>query len=553
MREKAFNLFTALVSFVLIVLALLLAQNMMQTERNTVDIIRSIEEQAEMQAIADLSRADAMQVFNYGVRWQISEYLIDPGNYYILGPEARTWQEVQNDFANSKFSGAGQFAGFTARVISSILGTGDTARSFGAYSVTIDAGSQGGYLETEMQRIIQNAVDNSIGADEFFQVVGCPEGEPNNCEPGTFYITLDIKSLSEEDYEKLPQIRVINENTGRVIKEPVLPRGKFRIFVPLRLFKAIAIARSIAFTLNDDGLFSARVHNEIEEMRLGMCDAKSCAPREDPYDSADSAIGKSDAYCPGDNRGGDYRVEFSPSAWANSARINTKMNSLQAYDASTTGSMNDALKAIAQERICGIAKNSIGAGRQWDELELIGSAASACDIAELFSANTQARPSKIIMQDDAGGTGAGFSGYSYSQCSVMRGGAGFYLSDGKVIARGAETGAGDSGISANPGRTSYCSEVSAVEMQLRFRENKEQYKVNKSKGAEFRIRLGDYAYTPFSTKFKSANAPPPTCALSGAPEEIATVESDWKCHSREKTGTGVIGDPTIGPGGCYPE
>ena len=106
-----------------------------------------------------------------------------------------------------------------------------------------------------------------------------------------------------------------------------------------------------------------------------------------------------------------------------------------------------------------------------DELELIGSAASACDIAELFSANTQARPSKIIMQDDAGGTGAGFSGYSYSQCSVMRGGAGFYLSDGEVIARGAETGAGDSGISANPGRTSYCSEVSAVEMQLRFREN----------------------------------------------------------------------------------
>ncbi|MBI2530442.1 MAG: hypothetical protein HYW05_04850 [Candidatus Diapherotrites archaeon] len=545
MRERAFNLFTALVSFVLIVLALLLAQNMMQTERNTVDIIRSIEEQAEMQAIADLSRADAMQVFNYNMRWQISDYLLEPGNYYILGPEARTWQELQNDFASSKFSGGGAFARYTAKVISSLLGTGTTGKSFGSYNVVI-VGS-----EVEMVGALQKAIDNSVGASEFLQVVGCPDGNPDECNPGTFYVVLDIKSLEEPDYEMLPQILVFNENTGRRIKEPVLPKGKFRIFVPLRLFKAIAIARSIAFAANDGGLFSAGVHNEIEEMRLGMCDAKSCAPREDPYDSANSAIGDTDKYCPGDNRGGDYRVEFSPGSWSRSAGISNLMQNPDAYDASGIGeAANDALKALAQERICGIAKNSIGAERQWDGLELVGSGASACDIAELFSATTQARPSKIIIQDDGGSEGSGDSGHSYSPCSAMRGGTGFYLSDGKVIARGPETGGGDSGIPANPGSTSYCSEVSAVEMQLRFRENNEHYKVNKAMGAEFRIRLADYAYTPFSAKFKSANAAPPTCALSNAPEELAAVDlSEWTCYSR----TDITAEPAIGPGGCYPE
>ncbi len=546
MRERAFNLFTALVSFVLIVLALLLAQNMMQTERNTVDIIRSIEEQAEMQAIADLSRADAMQVFNYNMRWQISDYLLNPGNYYVLGPETRKWQEVQDDFAVSKFSGGGAFAIYTAKVISSLLGTGTTGKSFGSYNVVI-VGS-----EVEMRNALQKAIDNSVGANEFFQVVGCADGNPDDCEPGTFYVVLDIKSLGESDYEKLPQILVVNDITGRRIKEPVLPKGKFRIFVPLRLFKAIAIARSIAFTPSDDGLFSARVHNEIEEMRLGMCDAGICAPREDPYDSADLAVGDADKYCPGDNRGGDYRAEFSPGGWSRSVGIGNLMQTWDAYDASGTGSMNDALKEIANARICGIAKETIGAQTDWEGLELVGSASSGCDVAEMFSANTQARPSKIIMPDQGGNGSPILSGYDYSPCSKMRGGTGFYLSDGKLIARGPETGAEDSGIPADPGRTAYCSEVSAVEMQLLFRENKEQYKVNKSKGAEFRIRLSDYAYTPFSTKFREANAAPPSCALSGAPEEIVPVQSEWTCHSRTSFG-GPGGDIATGPGGCYPD
>ena len=41
--EKGFNMFTALVSFLLIMLAVLLIQSMIQTERNATDTIAKIE------------------------------------------------------------------------------------------------------------------------------------------------------------------------------------------------------------------------------------------------------------------------------------------------------------------------------------------------------------------------------------------------------------------------------------------------------------------------------------------------------------------------------
>ena len=42
--------------------------------------------------------------------------------------------------------------------------------------------------------------------------------------------------------ERLPFIRVTDDATGRTITEPVIPRGKFRIYVPLRIFKALVCA-----------------------------------------------------------------------------------------------------------------------------------------------------------------------------------------------------------------------------------------------------------------------------------------------------------------------
>ena len=71
MNSKGFTLFTALIAFILIVLSLLLVQSMVSTERSSSDIINDISEQEEMQALADLARADALQVFNFIIRSDI--------------------------------------------------------------------------------------------------------------------------------------------------------------------------------------------------------------------------------------------------------------------------------------------------------------------------------------------------------------------------------------------------------------------------------------------------------------------------------------------------
>src|SRR3989344_5777779 len=93
---KGFTLFTALVSIILIVLAVLLAQSMIRTERNVTDTISDIQEQQEMQAMADLARADAMQVFNFGIRYQIEQYLTNPQNSILITPDTWTWRATSN-------------------------------------------------------------------------------------------------------------------------------------------------------------------------------------------------------------------------------------------------------------------------------------------------------------------------------------------------------------------------------------------------------------------------------------------------------------------------
>ena len=577
MREKAFNLFTALVSFVLIVLALILVQNMMRTERNTVDIIKSIEEQAEMQAIADLRRADAMQVFNYGVRWQISDYLI--GNTFTFRPEQRTWKELQDDFAMAHFSAGGRFAIFTATVISSILGSGDVNSSFGAYSIAIVSASEGerdcrwdsvtdtevctdvkALSSWEIAQILQKSVNNSIANNEFFQVVECPDGKPDTCTIGTFYVMLDIKSLTNEEYEMLPQILVVNENTGRRIKEPILPRGKFRIFIPLRLFKAIAIARSIAFTDEDEsrnqGLFSARVHNEIEQMKLGMCDAKSCVPRTDPYNTADASAITDEEYCPGDTRDADgYQVNFNCTGYSSSLHL---CDGMSAYNmsSSSTQSLTENLQRLAKRRVCKLVEG-LYMPLEWNGLRVIGNA-DACDVGAELTVTPVARASKIILMETASGGGTASSGFShvpYSQCQAPSAG-GFYTDAGTI--KPFMHTITNSGISVTPGNlyaSASCAEVNLVQMTLKIRETNPAYMVNKdpSEYTEFNIMLSDDEYTPFTARLSTPGVDASTCALESAPVEIPVEEKEWTCHSREETGGLSGSDPTIGPKGCYPE
>ena len=94
-NQRGFTLFTALISFVLIFLVVLLVQIMISSERTTSEIISDVEEEQEMQAIADLARADALQAFNLTMREAIEElFTLDvnpkngvPDNPILLSPE----------------------------------------------------------------------------------------------------------------------------------------------------------------------------------------------------------------------------------------------------------------------------------------------------------------------------------------------------------------------------------------------------------------------------------------------------------------------------------
>ncbi|RLG70515.1 MAG: hypothetical protein DRO04_01810, partial [Candidatus Iainarchaeum archaeon] len=242
------------------VLTTLIVGNMVATASNTAQIVASLEEQTKMQAIADLARADALQVFNYYVRYKIENYFISPAdNNYIsenwISVKGTDWEEIKEDFIRDYFEDPGKdkhpFAEVMASAIQIILGRGDYPVR--GYSVKLI--HYGDPTFKQLREVIVKAVSTAAISQDFnfFTVVGdetCKD-DWENCD-GSFYINLDFgpEVIDDVDYEKLPQVRVENLATGRVIQEPVLPRGKISLYIPTRIFKALAIAKKINEDLN---------------------------------------------------------------------------------------------------------------------------------------------------------------------------------------------------------------------------------------------------------------------------------------------------------------
>ena len=236
---KGFTLFTALVSFALIALTALLVQGMIKAERDSLNLLSNIEEQAELQAIADLERADALNTFNFSLRFALEEYFTNPEQGGVLNIQGKNWSELKKNFAQVYFAGvrdAGgesrQFATFlTDQLKSSLQGT----KQLGQNLIRFENNEQ------DTLEALTATLSESVEEDEFFEIVGdeaCEMGDSQKCI-GTFYITLDTTKLTDEQYEKLPKVEVKNLQTGRIVKQAILPRGKFKFFVPLRFFKEL--------------------------------------------------------------------------------------------------------------------------------------------------------------------------------------------------------------------------------------------------------------------------------------------------------------------------
>ncbi|MFH1224878.1 MAG: hypothetical protein V1676_03665 [Candidatus Diapherotrites archaeon] len=290
---RGFTLFTALVAFILIVLAMLLVQAMIRAERGTTDVVSDMGEQAEMEAIADLVRADALQRFNYTIRYSIENWITQPGNQYPLTRGKLSWKDVQGEFVKSNFGeegGGTQFANIAAYNLSSILAEAGDVRGFDISFTNNDT--------VKLRNSVQGIFEKSLGEETFFEVVKCPEGAYENCV-GTFYVTLDLANMDDAEYEALPQITVESTLTKRVMKVPMLPRGKFRIYVPLRVFRAIAAAREIAIGsggteaggyMDGDGLLGGGFHNEISGINAGQGCTSGCGGGADDPENVKTTL-----------------------------------------------------------------------------------------------------------------------------------------------------------------------------------------------------------------------------------------------------------------------
>lgn len=288
--KKGFTLFTALIGVMLIVISVFLVESMNNTERNAAETIVEARLDQEMLDVANLARADSMQQFNLAIRNQLQTYFSNPGNYSKI-----SWGDLKNsetsdiadDFVEYHFISTTRdsFLKFYSReILNELSDTKDTPDYF-IRITNLD--------EAEFKRVLKLTFTDTLGnpLPGFFEVVEC-DIKNGDCPKGTFYLNLNFKSpdeggtLTDEDYEALPQIEVVKKSTctlsdpeagfattdivtcQKVIKMPIIPRTQLRVFVPLRIFKAVAETKQIAVEMENEGLLA-----RLSQAKLGVCDS----------------------------------------------------------------------------------------------------------------------------------------------------------------------------------------------------------------------------------------------------------------------------------------
>lgn len=572
MNEKAFNLFTALVAALLLMLTVLLINSMTQSERKTADTIAGIQSRSDLEAVAEMARTDAMQIFNFFLRNRIEDWLTrEETGGLTLQLQNRTWQEIQTDFAESKFGGANSEA-LAKFIASNLIGLFYSGVYFENYVISLEGSDT-------LQAGLDAAIKKSVETGDFFTVIECPDGDPKKCAKGTFYVNLHLEKLSQQEYERLPKLRVLDKITGKELKQIILPRTTFRIYVPLRFFKAIAETRALMHypksplgeeedfesffdTTEDIGLFSPTVHNTIEEMALGMCDYGYCAPRNDPFKPPKQRSMGSGKFCPGDNSPAmaEYWTKGLQTplvcnyGWCKEVQQSYTVYNANDNDGSTN--MKTVLKELAVAKTCDVVKKAKAAGYvdsdPDDKFTLVG---EECDnLAKSIEINVEALKSKKVQPEQGKADSiAGFSG-SYNAESCDRGNPfglteninlGLYKTGENVDSP--RIGFAEMQCSGEFGDyKSYCAEVSSVKVTLAFKEEDPFYMVNKQGEKVYRITVYDNTFVAFTANWDSGEIGS-DCLYSTAPKKTnCSLEPNngWYCKSMYKIETQLTGSPT---------
>jgi len=284
-KEKGFNLFTALVALLLVSITLVLIFNMIKTEETNLSLIQDQSSSSDLITVANLARADAFDVFVVSLRSQWEYRFSDPNNYIKI---TRNFVDYNWDtFVNQEIYDLFSDRHFSRYVAKSIVGTLQNMPNPVGYTVNVTDMN-----ELSFQQIFDNMF-NSV--KDTATVVDCNQAS-STCV-GSFYLPFTAKvgsdGITEEQYDQLPKVTVLRLKNNEVIQIPIFGKQVYKIYMPWRGFQALRVVRRIANSKNveqssnpiipntfNKGFFDAKLHNTLEQARLGVCDPGTCAPRQ---------------------------------------------------------------------------------------------------------------------------------------------------------------------------------------------------------------------------------------------------------------------------------
>lgn len=550
MNQKAFNLFTALVAFVLIMLTILLVQSMLGSEDTVISTIARLESQSKLYAVAHVARADALQIFNYFVRFYIEEHITGDGGKYLMDdPKVlRDWEYLKTSYATTYFGGGGRGTQFARQLALNLRSYFRATTSFGNYTMKLeDRDVDMSYFENTnnvdpLKEVIGKTISDSVVAGEFFEVIGCENGDPDNCNPGTFYITFAGSKISDEAYENVPVLKIVDNSTNEFVKIGIIPRHDLRIYVPLRLFKALAIARDFALNydnlqngqLKDNyGLLSPRVHNEIEEMKLGFCDKGYCVPRTNPY------------------------MPPISKTWGNKCEGASTITMDDGVSTYTSQTMTTRLIDLVKARVCNIANNPLyndALNADYGDFKIIGSDNPlTCGMPSKLNSLTVKvipRASKEISNPPSGiptnTIGGNTDSYNFNICPLIQNNA--FGNPNTALYGKAENielynfKLAQCSSSTTNITTAECAEVTQIEAKLVFLEENPKYKVinDPDNVVQFTVEVIDYRYRAFDPTLHTVGTEPnsSTCLFDGVESTACNYSDGWACYQSASPGTG---------------
>lgn len=548
-NKKGFNLFTALISLMLLSITIVFVYNMVQTEENYLSLIDDQSKTSDLITIADISRADAFNNFVVSFREQWIAFRSNPDNEIRVKREQvmLDWNGFVDYFADYIFFD-NQFEDFFAQnMISSLEYTNPPI----GYGIQVPS-----YDKMDLSRIIKASFVQA--GDDKIRVVDCKQDDLVCL--GTLYFTIDTRNLSAQDYEKLPMIVVKRNQNDEVIQRPVFARREYKIYIPWRGFQAMRTVRNFALgadlekrdqseilnrSSTSQGFFNPYIHYTLNSAKLGVCDIDSCGLREDLFITSNQNYFSDTCNKPPvvsgvkANNGGGYTV----------GGTNINLSSPGSYNLTTSQGVKETFENLVKTTIKNNVLNRNDVIYAGNNLEVISDLSEECSspigIAENFNiCNVRvidvSKVTKEVFQTSPGGVdGEGsispvsFNFGQYNKASNL----GLYLdTDQNILLLNDETLITSGNLNLNL----RCGKIEQINILFKFEEQEEKYILGDGYKNIYIQLEDDYASYSFFNPSQTF-----TFGIPGYFENqslpVNPLASGWSCKNYEAAESGTAG------------